>query len=316
MQSWSFVFFTLTACNNNDETSRNRTHVYTKTESHTYHFPNCQSGPRTFASKEAYCQALEEELWNNQCERAGKEMLFKTDCTNSPPPTQMPSEDLDETFIPTQDSSETTSPNTDSSEVPWPNSDSDSDSASPSSSPLPVPSSDEINTQTFSPPMDSTTPISTADGISYSIKNSVAGNATPTLEKLDILAKFEQVPTFVSVPTDNGSIYNMMNASFKPFSPVKKLPDTLNIGKASSRKFISPSLDGCIMDGFDLPYIGEYNTQTSIFSLAATDRARTTNCHRFMKRISSEGLRMQFSNVPPLNGNGAVIKIVNLVITN
>jgi len=144
-------------------------------------------------------------------------------------------------------------------------------------------------------------------------------NSSPTKienslpDRLYVVAKFEEPPKSISINDDDGSTYTFLGANINRAIFSVRLNDQLNLGQATDHTFIAPQLNNCKLQDYSFDYIGLFN---SIFSFGSMEKNGITSCQKFMKAIETDGLHMQFTDVPLLNGNGAKIKFVDLVITN
>jgi hypothetical protein len=130
--------------------------------------------------------------------------------------------------------------------------------------------------------------------------------------QVEVDAKFATVPTPSVFENEDGGNSMILGGNVTQVVFSVDLNDFLDLGKASSHTFISPALNGCILADYSFEFIGAAN---EILQFGATDAVGVNNCLNFMNGIKSNGLQMQFTEVPLLNGDGSAINTVVVKIS-
>ncbi len=138
-----------------------------------------------------------------------------------------------------------------------------------------------------------------------------AASSLPDLVTVE--AKFDGEANPGKIEDEDGSMVTWLMANIPQTRYSVPINDFLNLGKAASKTFISPSLNGCKLTTYLFDYVGPGN---QILNFGGRDAKGTKACQNFLEAIGRNGLQMEFTDVPLLNGHGVTIKKVRVNITN
>jgi len=131
------------------------------------------------------------------------------------------------------------------------------------------------------------------------------------LQAMRVETTFGERPTPMEIEDVDRSVVYVLGANIPGTQFPVKLNDYLDLRMASSREFISPSLNGCQLTDFFFDTLGPGN---QILQFGARESAGNTACRDFFRGISTSGLTMKFTNVPLLNNRSRVFKEVEVRI--
>ncbi len=130
--------------------------------------------------------------------------------------------------------------------------------------------------------------------------------------QLEVTAKFREKAAPGSIEDNDGSTLVFLMANITDSVVSNEIHDFLNLAKASTHEFLSPSLGGCVLTTYLFDVIGPAN---EILNFGGRDPSGSKLCKVFFQKIRDEGLQMKFTDVPLLNG-GHVIREVTIHISN
>lgn len=141
----------------------------------------------------------------------------------------------------------------------------------------------------------------------------VRATASSLPDTVIVTAKFKEEPVPIIMEDHDGSTVAALMANIVQTVYSAPIHDFLDLSKSSSHEFVSPNLNGCRLTTYMFDTVGPAN---EIFNFGGRDARGSKACQSFMTDIGKNGLQMQFTDVPLLNGNGLTIKTVKISITN
>jgi hypothetical protein len=126
-------------------------------------------------------------------------------------------------------------------------------------------------------------------------------------------AKFDGNANPGVMQDDDGGTVTWLMANIPETRYSVPINDYLNLGAASSHQFISPLLNGCKLTTYNFDTVGPGN---QFLNFGGRDAKGTKFCQNFLAAIAQNGLQMEFTDVPLLNGHGVTIKKVRVNVSN
>ena len=125
--------------------------------------------------------------------------------------------------------------------------------------------------------------------------------------------RLDSVPSITTNRGSSAAVYVLKGQASVSVSPT--LASQLNLDKAASREYVSPTVGNC---KFEVKNIGttpgNQKVQFEFWTASEPDTASPPYCYLFVNEVKSNGLMMKLTQVPTYGGGGT-IKTVTVRLT-